>query len=301
MNVSFSPKKALLAAGAGALTAALLGSAALAAFAPVTYDSPSEVAGEIATTAPADRGTDKLKPILDGLVVKGVITPAQEDAILAAVKTAAPGHHKSSGQRIFANLFEESAKYLGLSAADLKSKLPGTSLGAIADKTPGKSQLVLVTTLQNVTNAAIDKALAEAKLTKEQADKARAEAPAHIKKFVERIHSQARAPKSTTRGAKVNEYLGDVYSAAREYLGLSQADLQKALRDGKTLGEVATAAGKSKTELVAKITLAANAKIDKAASAGKLTAEQATALKAQVGPAVAALVDRKLKTAINKP
>ena len=72
-------------------------------------------------------------------------------------------------------------------------------------------------------------------------------------------------------------------------------------RDGKTLGEIApTIAGKNKVDLVAKITAAANAKIDKAVTDGKLTADQATALKAQVGPAVATLVDRKLPTAIGK-
>ena len=42
MSVSFRGKKVLLAAGAAALTAALLGGAALAAFAPVTFASREE-------------------------------------------------------------------------------------------------------------------------------------------------------------------------------------------------------------------------------------------------------------------
>jgi len=84
-------------------------------------------------------------------------------------------------------------------------------------------------------------------------------------------------------------------------VGLFGADLLKALREGKTLGEIApTIAGKNKVDLVASITTAANAKIDKAVTDGKLTADQATALKAQVGPAVTALVDRKLPTAIGR-
>jgi hypothetical protein len=100
----------------------------------------------------------------------------------------------------------------------------------------------------------------------------------------------------------VTGFIGDIYTAARDYLGLSQADLLKALREGKTLGEIApTIAGKNKVDLVSSITAAANAKIDKAVTDGKLTADQATALKAQVGPAVAALVDRKLPTAIGRP
>jgi uncharacterized protein YidB (DUF937 family) len=98
----------------------------------------------------------------------------------------------------------------------------------------------------------------------------------------------------------IGEFVGDVYNAGRTYLGLSQADLLSALREGKTLGEVATSVGKSKAELVATITAAANTKIDKAAADGKLTVEQATALKAQVGPAVTALVDAKLPAALKR-
>ena len=70
MNVSLRSKKLLVAAGAGALTAALLGGAALAAFAPVTYDPVSEVEAQLGTAAPANSGTDRLKAILDALAAK---------------------------------------------------------------------------------------------------------------------------------------------------------------------------------------------------------------------------------------
>lgn len=303
-------RKVALAAGVGILTAALLGGAALAAFAPVTDDLPSVLDGETAAAAPANSGTDKLKTILDGLVAKGLITVGQADAILAAVKAAEPVRDSGTVKRIFASLLEESAKYLGLGVGDLKGKLPGTSLNAIAETTAGKSQAGLTVTLQNAVNAAIDKALAEAKLTQEQADKAKADASAQIKRFVEQTHPQARAPKTktttrdlpkaNTRAMKIGEFVGDVYSAGRTYLGLSQDDLLRALREGKTLGEIATSVGKNKAELVATITAAANTKIDKAATDGKLTAEQATALKMRVGPAVTALVDAKVPTALKR-
>ena len=303
-------RKVALAAGVGTLTAVLLGGAALAAFAPVTDDVASVIDGARAAAAPANSGTDKLKSILDGLVAKGLITVGQADAILAAVKAAEPVRDNGTVKRVFASLLEESAKYLGLSVGDLKAKLPGTTLKGVAETTAGKSQSGLAVTLQNAVNAAIDKALAEAKLTKEQADKAKADAPAQIKRFVEQTYPQARAPKAkpttrdlpkaNTRAMKIGEFVGDIYSAGRTYLGLSQADLLKALREGKTLGEVATSVGKNKEELVATIAAAANTKIDKAATDGKLTVEQATALKAQVGPAVTALVDAKLPTALKR-
>jgi len=300
VSVSFRGKKVLLAAGAGALTAALLGGAALAAFAPVTSDPVSAIEAELGTIGPANSGTDKLKAILDALAAKGVITAAQVDAILAAIRDAEPKRDatKRDGgeiKRIFANLFEASAKYLGLSAGDLKTKLPGTSLAAIANSAAGKSRAGLVADLQTAVNTAIDSALAANKITKEQSDKAKADAPAQIARFVDHVYEQrAPKPKVTTRGLKVTEFVGDVVAAAREYLGVPQADLIKALREGKSLGDVANAtAGKSRDGLIAYLTTVANTKIDKAATDGKVSAEQAAALKAQVGPAVTALVDRK--------
>jgi ribosome-binding protein aMBF1 (putative translation factor) len=301
VSVSFSSKKVLLAVGAAALTAALLGGAALAAFAPVTYDPIAEVEAQLASVAPANSGTDKLKAILDALVAKGVITAAQVDAIVAAVRDAEPNRGSGAIKRIFASLLEESAKYLGLTNADLKTKLPGNSLAALADKTAGKSRGGLVADLQNAVNAAIDKALAAGTITKDQSDKAKADAPGQIAKFVDHVYEQ-RTPKApTARALKITEFVGDVISAGRDYLGLSQADLAKALREGKSLGDIANATpGKSRDGLVGQIATTANAKITQAVTDGKISADQATALKAQVGAAVTALVDRKMPTAIFK-
>ncbi len=301
MSVSFRSKKVLLAAGAAALTAALLGGAALAAFAPTNYDPVSAVEAQLGAAAPANSGTDKLKAILDALAAKGVITSAQVDAIIAAVRDAEPARGPGEIKRILANLLGGSAKYLGLTIGDLKTKLPGTSLGAIANSTPGKSRAGLVADLQNAVNAAIDKALAANTITKDQSDKAKAEAPGQIAKFVDHVYEQRPAPKTTTRVPKVAAFVGDAIAVARDYLGISQADLTKALREGKSLGDVANAtAGKSRDGLIAQLTTAANARIDKAVTDGKVTADAATALKAQVGSAVTALVDRKGPTAIFK-
>ncbi|HKY49669.1 MAG TPA: hypothetical protein VJP45_00280 [Candidatus Limnocylindria bacterium] len=295
MNVSSRGKRVLLAAGAGVLTAALLGGAALAAFAPVSDEPVAAVEADLGAAAPAKGGTDKLKAILDALAARGVITAGQVDAILAAVRDAEPKRDGAGAiKRILGQLFERSAEYLGLSAGDLKMKLPGTSIGAVADATPGKDRAGLIASLQAAANAAIDNAVAANTITREQGDRAKAEAPAQIARFVDHVYEQ-RAPKPTvTRALKAAEFLGDVVAATREYLGVTQLDLRAAMRDGKSLGEVANGvAGKSRDGLVAHLVTLANTKIDRAAADGKITAEQATALKERVGPAVTALVDRK--------
>lgn len=300
MNVSLRGKKIVVAAATGALTAALLGGAALAAFAPVTYDPVAAVEAELGNPSPANSGTDKLKAILDALAARGVITVGQVDAILAAVRDAdakrdATKRGDNALKRILAGLFDASAKYLGLSAGDLKTKLPGTSIGAIANTTAGKSRAGLVADLQNSVNAAVDGAVGANTITKEQGDKAKADAPAQIARFVDHVYEQRAAkPKVTTRALKVAEFVGDAVAATRDYLGMTLPDLIKALREGKSLGEIANGtAGKSRDGLVASLVTLANTKIDKATTDGKITAEQAAALKAQVGPAVTAAVDGK--------
>jgi len=301
VKVQLGRGKLLIGIGAGALTAALLGGAALAAFAPVSYDPVAAVEADLGVAAPANSGrTDKLKAILDALAAKGVITSAQVDAIVGAVADAAPGRGAGEIKRILANLLGESAKYLGLTNGDLKTKLPGTSLAALADKTQGKSRAGLVADLQATVNAALDKALGANAITKEQSDKARADAPGQIAKFVDHVYAQRPVP-NKARAQKVTEFVGDVLAATRDYLGLSQADLTRAMREGKSLGDIANAtAGKSRDGLVAQLTAAANARIDKAVTDGKLTPEAATALRSQVGPAVTPVVDRKGPSTIFK-
>ncbi len=279
---------------------ALLGGAALAALAPAQLGAPL-VAGLDATPSAKDGKSDradKMKKILDALVTKNVITQAQEDAILTAVQGDRTGEAHLG--KVLGALFDQSVSYLGTNAADLKSALPGTSLGAIADKTPGKSKTGLVNTLTIYANGAIDKAVADKKLTADQAAKAKSSAPAHITRFVDHTYS-AKTPRTVTPKApkpavapRVQTFIGDAASAARDYLGVSAADLATSLRSGKSLGEVAdTTAGKTRTGLIATITASTNTKIDKAVADAKLTAEQATSLKAAVQTAVTALVDRK--------
>jgi polyhydroxyalkanoate synthesis regulator phasin len=320
MTRMFGQKAALVVVTA-AIGVSLLGGAALAAFAPAAT-GPASLVNDLAGPVAVDNGpgsdnnhddnndnngnndndNDKdLKKILDALVAKGVLTQAQEDQILAALKTAVTDRAKEAlVRRVYADLFAQSATYLGMTQADLKAKLPGASLGQIADTTAGKTRTGLVAYLNNAVNTAIAKLLADGKVTKEQADKATADAPAHVAKFVdnrypERKPQPVRAPNATA-------YLADANKVAREYLGLAEADLNAQLRAGMSLGEIANAtAGKNRDGLVAALTQDANTKLDKAKADGKITADQLLQLQSGVSKAINDLVDRKAKTPVIKP
>jgi len=173
-------RKLAVTATAAVFGSALLGGAALAAFSP-SPDANAIVAGADANTPKGDR----IKAVLDALVGKNVITQAQEDAILAAFKDANDRTHEQFVLRVMQDLFGESATYLGVTPADLRAKLPGTSLGAIADATPGKNKAGLVADLVRYANDAIDKAVSNGKLTKDQGVRAKALVSDHVNKFVD--------------------------------------------------------------------------------------------------------------------
>lgn len=81
------------------------------------------------------------------------------------------------------------------------------------------------------------------------------------------------------------------FQAAAKFLGIGEQDLRTQLRSGKSLAQVAQAAGKSKDALVQAIVADETTKIDQAVKDGKLTADQATKIKSDLTQRVTDLVD----------
>ena len=287
-------QKLMLAGALGVGSVGLFGAAALGAFGS---DASSTVVSVVAPAAAAvmgeDKTGDKLKQLLDGLVSKGVITQQQEEAILAAAKDATTKHLRTP--KVVRDLLGESAKYLGLTQKDLVAKLPGTSLGKVADSTPNKNKVGLVAALSTAANEDITKALSEKKITDDQAKKLRDGLAAEISTFVDRTWPTrpAVAPRAAA-GSNVKAFLGDMLQTARDYLGgVTMQHLVTAMRSGKSLGDIANEKGKGRDGLVAALTLSANTRIDKAVADNKVTADQAATLKTKVATEIATFVDRK--------
>ena len=286
-------QKLMLAAALGVGSVGLFGAAALGAFGSETSSSlVSAVAPAASAVFGADKTGDKLKQILDGLVQKGVITAQQEDAILAAAKDATAKPVRAA--KVVRDLLGESAKYLGLAPKDLAAKLPGTSLGKIADATPNKSKAGLVTALSAAANEDISKALTDKKITDDQAKKLRDGLAGEINTFVDRTWPTKPTAAQRPVVSNVKAFLGDMLQTARDYLGgVTLQDVTTAMRSGKSLGDIANDKGKSRDGLVQVLTTAANTRIDKAVADKQLTAEQATTLKMKVATEIATFVDRK--------
>lgn len=286
-------QKLMLAGAVGVGSIGLFGAVALGAF------GADASAGLVSAVAPAasavmgdDKTGDKLKQLLDGLIQKGVITQQQEDAIVAAAKDATAKQVRTA--KVVRDFLGESANYLGLAQKDLIAKLPGTSLGKIADATPNKNKAGLVIALSVAANDDITKALSDKKITDDQAKKLRDGLAAEINTFVDRTWPTKPAAAVRPTVPNVKAFLGDMLQTARDYLGgVTLQDVTTAMRSGKSLGDIANDKGKSRDGLVQALTTTANAGIDKAVANNKLTPDQAATLKTKVAAEIATFVDRK--------
>jgi hypothetical protein len=106
---------------------------------------------------------------------------------------------------------------------------------------------------------------------------------------------------------KLKEFVGDVVKESVDYIGLPAEAVKGQLHAGKSLGQIAgQQPGKSRDGLVADLHAKAEARIKAAVDAGKLTTEQATALRTKVDEAIVKIVDhegapRRDKTTPNAP
>ena len=269
-------RSTLLIAALAALGAvALLGGVALASGATAP---PVPFAG---TTAAANGDAGRLTAILDGLVQQGVITRDQADKIVAAVSAARP---KPVPAVVKHDFVVAVANAIGIAPSELRTELPGRSLATVA-QAHGVSRDTLVQKLIAAVDADVDRALADKKITSEQADRLKKNAPDTVAKAVDRVTAQ---PKVVAPRVKASA--ADLAAAAAKAIGISADQLKREL-PGKSVAQVAQAHGVTRDAVVQSLTTAANDRIAAAAAAGKLTADQAARMKALAPVAIATFVD----------
>ncbi|HLZ48166.1 MAG TPA: hypothetical protein VKR80_05895 [Candidatus Limnocylindria bacterium] len=188
----------------GILGAGLLGGVAFAAI-PSPTDGFANAAPVTGTDLGAadDKAKAKLKAALDALVAKNVITPAQEDAIIAALAAAHQDKDHPKLREFVGAVLKESVDYIGLPAQAVKEQvMAGKSLGQIADQRPGKSRDGLVSDLEAKAADRIKDAVAAGTLTQAQADALTPKVDAAIVKIVD--HQGSRKPNATTPAKPTN-------------------------------------------------------------------------------------------------
>lgn len=202
---------------------------------------------------------------------------------LGSLASAAKRPQAKRSQALAAVAIKGAAGYLGFKPAQLRKDVrAGTSLAALA-AARGKSVEGLQQAMLAAVKARLDKATAAGRLDAERAQKLLTRMQARIAKLVSRTGALPRAKRGAVRS-------GSLQKAAREYLGLTGAQLREQRQAGRSLAQIAVAQGKSVDDLRQAMLAAAKTRLDARVAAGKLTAERAQAALTRLQARIARLV-----------
>ena len=165
---------------------------------------------------------------------------------------------------------DAAAKALGLTPAELKTQLDA-----------GKT-LAEVATAQGVDRQDLIDALVAA--GKARLDEAKADLPNRMADLVDHSFQGRGGPRGPFGS-------GPGFEAAAKVLGVSTDDLAAALKDGKSMADVAKEKGVDVQKVIDALVKEAQTRLDQAVTDGKLTQEKADAAKATVTERVTAMVN----------
>ncbi|MEO8538372.1 MAG: hypothetical protein ABI577_01435 [bacterium] len=178
-------------------------------------------------------------------------------------------------------------KNSGVTRDELKQgTAEGLTLGAIIDKYGDKSAAQAKADALAALATRLDEAVANGKLTQEQADKIEAAAPAQLDRLLAVV--PADHPRDGGHEGKIRAVAKNALETVAGVLNTDVKALRQELAGGKTIAEVA---GPQTQSVIDALTTNANAAIDKAVADGKLPADKADAAKAKAAEAITKLVN----------
>ena len=176
------------------------------------------------------------------------------------------------GGHLGKGLIGAAAEVLGLEPSDIVDQLRGGStLAEIAAANGSTTDAIVAAAVANLSER-LDEAVADERLTREEADEKLADAEERLTERAESdepFEFRGRGHGFGKRGFRLGP---DVLT---ETLGMTPQELREALGAGQTLAEIAEAQGVSTDDLVAALTSRITEKLDEAVADGKLTQEEA--------------------------
>lgn len=158
---------------------------------------------------------------------------------------------------------ELAEEYTGLTIAEMRAALQGGQTLADLITANGQSVDTFVTAVMENVNARIDSAVANGRITAERGEVMKMQAQARITTWI-------------------NGEPGPLAALLLEYTGLELPELREAHQNGQTLADLITANGQSVDAFIAAVMEPINLRIDTAVENGRITAERAETLKAEV-------------------
>jgi ribosomal protein S20 len=136
-------------------------------------------------------------------------------------------------------------------------------------------------------NQRIDQAAAEGKIDADRAAKAKEK----VSNLADRFVNQTRS-KRTGEGRR-HRVFGEALNTAANEIGVSEHDLKQALKDGKSIAQVAKEHDKSADDVVDAIVKKATSAIDQAVKDGKLDSKKADEIKQKLPDRAKQFVNRE--------
>jgi lambda repressor-like predicted transcriptional regulator len=323
-----------LVTAVAALAVVLGGGAALASAG--SNDPASDFFGDVAKRLgiSQDKLEDAIKDAtiarIDAAVAAGDITKEEGDALKERVRSGdvpailpsfrdPPGDNGvfgpdgwfGPGHLAGPDLLDTAADYLGMTEAAVREALrDGKSLADLA-KAKGKSVDGLKNALRNEIRKDADQAVEDGELTRAQADRLVEKFSNALDKLVEASGRPGldfgfgfRGPGfgpgplgPLEKGVIPDAFPGtDLMERAADYLGMTEAAVREALRDGKSLADLAKGKGKSVDGLKNALRNEIRTDADQAVEDGVLTRAQADRLVEKFGNGIDKLVDGSLRS-----
>ncbi|PSR33929.1 MAG: hypothetical protein C7B44_14285 [Sulfobacillus thermosulfidooxidans] len=196
------------------------------------------------------------------------------------------GHRDGFGPR--GQWMKDAAKALNLSTSTLKADLKaGQSLATIAQD-HGSSASALESTLLSDAKAKIQAAVSAGKMTQTQATQMESHLSTMIDQMVTRTGMMPKGGAWNHRGGF--GMMGNVMSTIAKDLNISTSTLKADLKAGQSLATIAQDHGSSASALESTLLSDAQAKIQSAVSAGKLTQTQATQMESHLSTLIDQMV-----------
>ncbi|UJF32996.1 hypothetical protein [Paenibacillus hexagrammi] len=179
------------------------------------------------------------------------------------------------------NLLKEAATILGTDESSLQTSLQGGQTLLDLATAAGLSEDDFVAKLVAAETTSINAQVTAGTLTQDQADKLTADLATRIKNQVENKGFAGKnggfsgAPGASGGKGMGGRSGGNLLKEAATILGTDESTLQTSLQGGQSLLDLATAAGLSEDDFLAKLTAAETASINEQVTAGTLTQTQA--------------------------
>lgn len=163
----------------------------------------------------------------------------------------------------------------------------GLTLGAIIDQYGDISaEQAKANALENL-SARLDEAVANAKLTQEEADRIEAAAPQMLDRLLAAVPGQHSGEDRPHHG-KVRAIAKNALETVAEVLNTDIASIREQLKSGQTVADIA---GPQTQAVIDALTADANSAIEKAVADGKLPADKETAAKEKAAAAITKFVN----------